>query len=570
MPSRVHLTPYERHFLSPWRKFLEKRRFPAKSVLHIALIILTSVCFTLLQYDSTPYTVSSKRAFGSFFFPPEFDVDEDTGRVQLLTMDEFEVALAHVVDAYYAIHNNSVDRYTYVYVDEFGNICPDSDQQCVIKPLRVDIARYRNPDRAFDMDLGYSGAVSYDVPDYVSTFDEILDLLGPMRNFCDQLYLMSISLDLVNVNLGTIYRQSYKWTLTFLFSFAQRGGHIDLEIAASKVPYPSSGGTLVDVSSNLWFFWVCIAVISCSALLVVLCIRGLYASYRLYQRIMRQARVSADEWVQRRLVSLATKHRRQFYNFWLVVLTAAAVFNIAGAVLALADYDPNHQMPDSFAEARRFCSGMGCALCWLALLHYVSYAPRCYLLVRVVRRSMPTISRYLLGFIPMFFAFAVFGFTMFSTTSARFETFESSAWTLFSMMNGDSIRDVFDDVCTSYCFLASLFLYLFLMSFLFVGANVFFAIIESVYFALEWYERKKSQALQYPQVPADGSVGNPMESLGSLGGSALLPQIPLSPFGRVPRRGAPPDSEKVCFRPITTYRYVYLQICLPTDMSLRH
>ena len=89
--------------------------------------------------------------------------------------------------------------------------------------------------------------------------------------------------------------------------------------------------------------------------------------------------------------------------------------------------------------------------------------------------SMPSIFMFLLGVLPIFFAFVFSGFCLFQDT-LRFSTLSLSIAALVCLLTGDEMGSFFADTIKSG-FFGYFYTYLFTALFLFVISNVFVFLI---------------------------------------------------------------------------------------------
>ena len=95
-------------------------------------------------------------------------------------------------------------------------------------------------------------------------------------------------------------------------------------------------------------------------------------------------------------------------------------------------------------------------------------------LIMTLKQGMQDSAPFLLGTLPMYFAFFVFGTVMFGSHSTRFRTVEATATTLFAVMNGDEMRPTFVDLIDHFptSFSMQCIATIYLASFVLVNLNV--------------------------------------------------------------------------------------------------
>ena len=97
-----------------------------------------------------------------------------------------------------------------------------------------------------------------------------------------------------------------------------------------------------------------------------------------------------------------------------------------------------------------------------------------------MKRALPSSINYLIGVLPLFMGYAFFGKCIF-WRSDKFALISDSIAVLYALMNGDSVYDVFVDLCDKSYFLGCIFCYSFCM-FSIVGIiNIFLGIIGEAY-----------------------------------------------------------------------------------------
>ena len=93
--------------------------------------------------------------------------------------------------------------------------------------------------------------------------------------------------------------------------------------------------------------------------------------------------------------------------------------------------------------------------------------------------------RAMTGIVPVFFGFAFLGLCLF-WDSHRFQSISYSMFTLFAMMNGDSLYDIFYDISVFRFLLAQLFMYVFIFCGIVIVQNVFLIMIEHGFLGIKY------------------------------------------------------------------------------------
>ena len=130
---------------------------------------------------------------------------------------------------------------------------------------------------------------------------------------------------------------------------------------------------------------------------------------------------------------------------------------------------------------RFFLLGVAAASAWISVIRYLRYFPSYYVLIRTLARAVPRCSRFVTGVIPILVGYALLGNCLFHE-SAMFATIGASVATLFSLLNGDIIRDTFSDIGQLRPIIGEAYLYSFLCLFIYVVLHMFISIVEEAYF----------------------------------------------------------------------------------------
>ena len=90
-----------------------------------------------------------------------------------------------------------------------------------------------------------------------------------------------------------------------------------------------------------------------------------------------------------------------------------------------------------------FFVGVGCLFSWTSVIQFLEAFPQYYSLIVTLKTSSPRVLAFLVGVLPIFLGFACFGVAYFSTYSEKFSNVDQASVTLFALLNGDVIHDVF-------------------------------------------------------------------------------------------------------------------------------
>jgi len=165
--------------------------------------------------------------------------------------------------------------------------------------------------------------------------------------------------------------------------------------------------------------------------------------------------------------------------------------NLANILAAFLDFFIEEDAENTMWE--RLLLGIGTLLAWINLVRYLEFDKKYTVLISALQRVFPNALRFLLGALPVFIGFALFGVAYFSETSLRFSTFGRACVTLFGLQNGDDVQGTFMDT-SSDMLVSRIYLALFVFISIYGVANIFIAIMDEAYgVSMQQTERLKRQ-----------------------------------------------------------------------------
>jgi hypothetical protein len=125
--------------------------------------------------------------------------------------------------------------------------------------------------------------------------------------------------------------------------------------------------------------------------------------------------------------------------------------------------------------------GLSAISAWISLVRYLRFFHIYYVLIRTLAHAVPQCIRFVTGVAPILLGYALLGTCLFYQ-SVMFTTIGDSLATLFSLLNGDIIRDSFTELGFLMPFWGHVYLYSFLCLFIYVVLHIFISIVEESYF----------------------------------------------------------------------------------------
>jgi hypothetical protein len=255
---------------------------------------------------------------------------------------------------------------------------------------------------------------------------------------------------------GSYFRQCLRWSLDVRFDYGGTGliiGYLDHTVA--ECSKDGSTNTLVPII-------VIILAIASAAL------------------------CSKAEWSRRSRSMIEYTNGR--LSGWYLVNLVANILQITAAFSCM-------RLTSRIDVEMRFTLiGLAAVTAWICVLRYLRYFHMYYVLVRTLSRAVPKCARFVTGVFPILAGYALLGTCLFHQ-SAMFSSIGASLATLFSLLNGDIIRDTFSDICQLRPVLGEIYLYSFLCLFIYVVLHLFISIVEEAYFSTKHQESPSEAAL---------------------------------------------------------------------------
>lgn len=193
---------------------------------------------------------------------------------------------------------------------------------------------------------------------------------------------------------------------------------------------------------------------------------------------------------------LTFREKLLFFDLWFIFCIVGNFIQIWASILSItSDLDFETYKTKVVVDV---LNGFSCWFAWLNLLRYLEYNKNIHLLTNVMKNSGPQIIRFMIGFLPIFFAYVFMGVCLFWRYT-KFETVNEAIITLFSIIMGDLVFVTFTEVI-GVGILGEIYLFSFIIMFIICVHNIFVSIICSK--AQEKKEKKVAQrSTQQIQTP---------------------------------------------------------------------
>lgn len=172
---------------------------------------------------------------------------------------------------------------------------------------------------------------------------------------------------------------------------------------------------------------------------------------------------------------LSFREKLLFFDFWYFVGILGNMVQIWASILVLAQEIGSESNDYHGTYFIGILIGFSCFLAWFHLIRYLEFNRSIFTISNILKRSLPQMLFFIIGFIPIFMAYVFLGVSLFW----RFDKFKNpneATMTLFSLIMGDSIF-TFITTHTGWGLISLLYFFSFLIIFFMAIQNIFVSII---------------------------------------------------------------------------------------------
>ena len=474
-------------FHNPVEKYAIYNKFPFILFFQLFIII-----FSMYRLVNNTKENEEGRYFKHFLYEMFLPLDDDnddkdkTGfsyqqHLYIYNLEQLNNTINTSIYNYYEIEDNSIENITFINKGENDEVPPP------------------------EMYINYLNDKIEEIPGNLSFYLNKNDF-GPLNDaenakiFINNItsfkivyYLMSI---LPPLNKGTQERYIC-YQIKQVYSFESLA-NIDLYLNYKKIKCPNK-----DFVSNE--FWIEIFIIILCIVCWIFNIIHIIKRYKIYSvyKIEEEKNNLEDIKMTDKLKDKFAKEdiffnylikkkknigkRLEILDIWTALSLISSAIQIIGAILTLFD-------PHQFNPLTGFITSMGICLSLLIFIKYLENLGSCSIIYETIRRGLPTSISYLIGVLPVFLGYCIFGKCIF-WRSEFFGTLTDSIATLFSLLHGDSVYGILDDLININFFLGTLFCYSFCILFIVIVMNVFLGIVGEAFVTKK--EKKYNQQWIY-------------------------------------------------------------------------
>jgi hypothetical protein len=462
-PKNGEVSIKDRLFLDPIGKYRKYGLFPWKLLIHLLLLIFTSMQIIMIVVESANYSYNQYVVWNKLYLVRGVAGDSTllTFNYYLFSIADLNSYFARTVENYFNINEHTVDTYQ-----------PHTDSLGEIEPMRLYVSYLDSSSVADD---GY--LYSYDItPDDFGPLD-----IDNARDFLNDVQSFYIEMKIRHKLPSKVVLacDCFEWTIRQFYDYSLHGPinvSLDLDVTICDEAYDRYVRKLA---------WISILV-----LLLALASLGIIWSY-IVSRAILISHIRGSE-SNRDWENLTFTEKMKFVNPWMFVTFIGNLFQIFGAIMFFLV---------RFIPLRYFdiVAGFGSFCAWLNMLRYLQDHPNAYTVIHTFTRAFPILWRYIVGVVPLFMAFCFLAMALFWKTQ-YYNSTSGAMLANFALLNGDSVYMFFSGAVGVNYFWGFVYMYGFIVFFICCVHNIFIAIIGEGFTSLRKNPPKRESGIEEDSV----------------------------------------------------------------------
>ena len=459
------IPPEDKVALSPLDKYRIYGKFPLNIIIHILLVVFTSIQALVILGVFTDYFRAQEKSLTNILISTDSKENRDYPRKTYLydipsLQDHLENSVQKMLDK----NTFFIDL---IYVN-------DNDEEIEANSIEMDIEYKYNLESINKNQYKMPLELYYNISsDYLGPFDRTYNEndIKKYLNIIEQ-FVLEYRFKTYVPYYYKEYKECFIWKIQQKYDFIKKAHfEVSLYINNEQCAEKSSLSKLEHIIiAHLWIHFIVIILATTSVLL------SLYNFYEVI-KLNKYRKIIQKEKKQKKKIDNKILNEGELIskplNKWDICVIISNICQIIGSILGLLENDNMNGSIDIFI-------GFGTMLCYICLGKYLDYNTKYALLYQTLKRSVPNVIPFLIGIMPIFIGFTFLGLCLF-WNSERFTNVTDVMKALYAIVNGDSVYDIIVDITDKDNFFGQVYGYLFTILFIVVVMNVFIAIIQEAY-----------------------------------------------------------------------------------------
>lgn len=481
---------------------------PYKLILHFVMLLSLSVVVLCYAFQWGNYSTSMQQITCAYFYPSSCSVEDcslfltvNADDCYLYTTNDTALAINRAIAAYQTITGVSLAQFTYA-----SDNCVDVG----LHNAELSVHSHNSDTFSVYVDNDYDMSQTY----------EYLQL--PHIRHID------LHFPLVNTRKSDIYSSSYAWTMHMKYSLLSEVKYRVTSAVAlqgecsNRSPIDAAA---VDKPLGITITLFLVILIAVAPVHSAFLCHELFDVFRSLLFVKRQLQSTTIENStdgtapllcnnytlhlrapselyghndERRAVStwetFSLQSKLLLCDLWNVPTLLGSFLSLVFACLSIRD----GVLPSKGEEV---VLGVSAMLYWFGLLGFLRHNSRIFAALIILGAALAKIGKIIAGALPLAIAFMLFGMITFAESSNFFSNFQQTLYTLFSVMNGDSIWDAMNQADQALPGIGSLFVVLFYAVFNYILLRMLLACIEGMYWYFTVYAELRRKREHFRSVP---------------------------------------------------------------------
>ena len=199
---------------------------------------------------------------------------------------------------------------------------------------------------------------------------------------------------------------------------------------------------------------------------------------------------------------LTFREKMLFFDFWFILGIIGNMIQIWSSIFVFVSEIDTREFHGNFSI--EILIGFSCFFAWLNMIRYLEYNKSIFTISNILKRSLPQMFLFIIGFIPIFLAYVFLGISLFWRYD-KFKDPNEAAMSLFSLIMGDNIF-YFLTTVRRYGVVALIYFFSFMIVFFMAIQNIFVSIICSKAREKEIKETENRISLESNGVVGDSKI----------------------------------------------------------------
>lgn len=460
------IPPEDKVTLSPLDKYRIYGKFPLNIIIHILLVVFTTIQALIILGVFTDYFRAQEKSLTNILISYDSKENRDYPRkTYLYDIPSLQDHIENSVEKMLDVNNSFLTNLIYVNENneeiEANSIEMDIEYKSNIKKIRK--KKYKMP-----IELYYNIS-SNNLGPFNRSYNE--NEIKKYLNIIEQFELEYRFKTYVPYYYKE-YKECFIWKIKQKYDFIKKA-HFEVSLYINNEQCEEISSLSKFEHIIIAHLWIHLVVIILSTISVFLSLYNFYEVIKLnkYRKIIKKEKKQ-----KKKLDDKILKEGEiisKTLNKWDICIIISNICQIIGSILGLLENDNMNGSIDIFI-------GFGVMLCYICLGKYLDYNTKYALFYQTLKRSIPNVVPFFIGIMPIFIGFTFLGLMLF-WNSERFTNVTNVMKALFAIVNGDSVYDIIVDITDKNNFFGQVYGYLFTILFIIVVMNVFIAIIQEAY-----------------------------------------------------------------------------------------